>query len=65
MILILAKQFIATQRYRDGIITYEIFGCHMQKMFDMEKQIAIRNDKTQKFVQRWTNFISAEEKLII
>ena len=63
LLMLVAKQFLASQKYRQGAVTYEIFYPNIVKMFSIEKEIARKNGKTDKFMKKWKPFISADGML--
>ena len=63
LLMLIAKQFLASQKYRQGAVTYEIFYPNIVKMFSIEKEIARKNGKTDKFMKKWKPFISADGML--
>ena len=58
LILFLAKQYIAMQKYDDGPLCIQGFRTVLLKMFIMEKTIAIKNDKMEKFREQWKPFVN-------
>ena len=53
LIILVAKQFIVNQNYRDGSKEMPAFHAALAKMFEMEKHIAKENNKIDKFRLRW------------
>ena len=62
-LILLAKQFIIIQRYRDGAFTVDNFRRFLVKFFAMEKTIARKNDKFSQLRKRWQPFITESEEL--
>ena len=59
LLILIAKQFIVSQRYRDGQIMVEAFRPFVAKYFAMEQgKIARKNDKLARFRLRWRGFIN-------
>ena len=63
LVLLIAKQFLASQRYRDGSLTYEAFYPTLVKMFSIQKKLP-ENGKTEKFVKNGKPFTSADGLLL-
>ena len=59
LIILIAKQFIAMQRYKQGLLEFTSFHAYLLKMFAIEKEIAFQNGKIHQFTQKWSPFISA------
>lgn len=62
-LILLAKQFIIIQRYRDGTFTVDAFRRYLVKFFAMEKTIARKNDKFSQLRRRWQPFITESGEL--
>ena len=57
LIDLVAKQFIVNQNYDNGCKGMPLFRAALLKMFNMEKLIAIKNDRIEKFRIRWAAFV--------
>ena len=57
LIILVAKQFIVSQRIREGLFNMDQFRPALLKMFRMEKRNALANVKMDRFRERWTHFI--------
>ena len=64
MIILVAKQFILQQRYRDKPMTMDIFRQYLLKMFHIEKTNAYLSAKIEKFRRKWQPFISEVNELL-
>ena len=62
-LILIAKQFIVSQRYRDGRITVGVFRAFVAKFFAMEKEIARKNDKLTQFRRKWCHFVTVSGEL--
>ena len=60
LIILVAKQFIVEQNYRDGCKGISAFRASLFKMFRMEKCIATKNEKMGKFRRRWSPLIERD-----
>ena len=40
LIMLIGKQFLASQKYKQGLVTYDAFYQNLFKMFSIEKEIA-------------------------
>ena len=58
LIILVAKQFIARQKMREGLINFDLFGHDLQKMFNMERAIAYTRLMTDKFRRKWKFFVN-------
>ena len=56
LIIIVAKQFIANNRYRDSASSLQAFRPMLQKVFEMEKVTARKNGKCDLFRTKWSPF---------
>ena len=65
LIMLIGKQFLAAQKYRQELVTYQAFYPNLVKMFSIEKEIARKNGETDRFTTKWRPFISAEGLLEI
>lgn len=60
LIILVAKQFIVEQNYRDECKGMSAFRASLFKMFRMEKCIATKNEKMEKFRNRWSPLIERD-----
>ena len=58
LIILLAKQFISTQRGR-GLVNTDLFLSGLKSAFNMEKLTATQKRNMHKFAEKWAGFISA------
>ena len=63
LIILVAKQFIVNQNYRDGSKELPGFCAALSKMFNMEKCIAMKHSNKEKFRKRWAPFIDRNDTL--
>ena len=61
--ILVAKQFIVEQRYRDGLFDVSLFRAAVLKIFLMEKCNAYAKGKMDKFRDRWKYFIDVSDAL--
>lgn len=64
LIILVAKQFILQQRYRDKPMTIDIFRQYLLKMFHIEKTNAYLSTKIENFRRKWQPFISEVNELL-
>ena len=65
LILLVAKQFIASRRFKEERICWDDFVPHLSRYYQMEKIIAIRGENIDKFKDKWTPFISKDLKISV
>ena len=58
LIILVAKQFIARQKMREGLINFALFRHDLQKMFNMERAIAYTRLMTDTFRRKWKFFVN-------
>ena len=63
VIIIVAKQFIVGQRFRDELVSMNPFRYSMLKMFMMEKTNACAKSKLDGFRERWKYLIDESDAL--
>lgn len=63
LIILIAKQYIVNQRFREGQVTITSFIVTLNKYFEIEKSIALKNLKIEKMKVKWNCFISEALKL--
>ena len=56
--ILVAKQFIVIQRARESSITLTAFRSFLQKMFLLEKHIAVKTQNVERFEDRWKHFVT-------
>ena len=56
--ILLAKQFIVQQHYREALIRYQAFLPMLLRSFDMEKMMARTEDAKEMFRNRWSPYIT-------
>ena len=59
-IILIAKQFITMQKFREGVINFDVFFEFLRRHFDMEKEAALQNNRINMLKARWVPFISNE-----
>ena len=64
LIMLVAKQLVLQQRYRDGAMTVIMFRQHLLKTFNIEKMNAYRRSKVDEFRKKWRPFISEDDRLL-
>ena len=57
LIVLSAKQFIVNRKFKEEVINVDIFLAFLDKTFQMEKLLAQKDNKINKFKERWSPFI--------
>ena len=63
LIILAGRQCIANQRHRESNLTYAGFYAILGKIFDVDKEIAVKNEKLLQFSKKWEPFVSADVTL--
>ena len=58
IVMLYAKQFIVSKKFSDGDVDFDGFKKYLCTMFEIEKRVAIWNDKKDAFREVWKPFIS-------
>ena len=53
-IIILGKQFIYKSRYQETIPQYNVFKLEIDHTYNVEKYLAVKNDKEESFNCKWS-----------
>ena len=59
-IILIAKQFIAIEKFRDGTMNLNSFNSFLNRQFDIGREIAFKNRTVTKFKNDWHPFITNE-----
>ena len=60
LFILVAKQVIVTQRYKEEAMNFAVFRSNLVKMFEMEKTIARCRNRMEDFRSRWDPFVTPD-----
>ena len=65
MIILIKKQFVATQKFTDSTIRYDTLQGSIRKYIEMEKEIAYNKNEVDKPKEKWHTIPSSDMSIAI